>query len=620
MSLCQRKLKKNSRIEYEGLWRVEVFGGGRVLFHASPQSNELGFFHHEGRGRARSDHVGGLVREAAVIALASVLSPRRRPRGITRTELGIDYVTEYEYDLEDRVTAIVYPSGRRVEYQRDILGRVTEVRAEVAGQMQPILTNITYRADGQMLSAEYGNGLAELREYDGQGRLLGKELIDSAGFVVEERTWTYDPAGNVIERTQSSATETFSYDPLDRLVGQDITSASDASWSYDYGPNHNRLSRQLEGEFGEDYAYQPQSNRLLRRTRPTPASSPPEGIYQRKSSYNQAGRLSEYSENGDVKARYTYNTFGLRTRKATDAGTKVFHYDIGITLLGESDEAGNPGRDYIWLNGRPVATVDAAGIVAYIHTDHLFTPRLATDASAAIVWSWEGEAFGDAGPVGSLTLNLRFPGQYFDAESGLHYNVMRDYDPALGRYMQSDPIGLQGSLNIYIYAAINPGRYLDPLGLKEDSLFDVEISLGLQLGATGRAGATSFSGGLDLGTFRMSTGQTDTAITQGAELSFGVSEFEFGGRVGRFASQSRLIGSVSDFFSVPAEALGSTPFQGDFFLNFPSAPGTSGSTDFSSGDFVVDIGAALGLGLEFSINLSEGVRRFRRDDGVADCW
>ena len=384
---------------------------------------------------------------------------------VTRIELGIDYVTEYEYDLEDRVTAIVYPSGRRVEYQRDILGRVTEVRAEVAGQMQPMLSNITYRADGQIISAEYGNGLAELREYDGQGRLVGKELIDSAGFVVEERTWAYDPAGNVVERTRSSATETFSYDPLDRLVGQDITSASDASWSYDYGSNHNRLSRQLEGEFGEDYAYQPQSNRLLRRTRPTPASPPPEGIYQRKSSYNQAGRLSAYSENGDVKARYTYNTFGLRTRKETDAGTKVFHYDTGITLLGESDQAGNATRDYIWLNGSPVAAVDAGGTVAFIHTDHLFTPRLATDPTGTIVWSWEGEVFGDTEPTGSLTLNLRFPGQYFDVESGRNYNVMRDYDAALGRYVQSDPIGSTGGSNSYVYVAANPVNQSDITGL-----------------------------------------------------------------------------------------------------------------------------------------------------------
>jgi len=193
---------------------------------------------------------------------------------------------------------------------------------------------------------------------------------------------------------------------------------------------------------------------------------------------------------------------------------------------------------------------------------------------------------------------------------------MRDYDPALGQYVQSDPIGLAGGSNTYGYGAGNALRYLDIFGLKEQSLFEAEISLGLQLGASGRAGAISFSGGLDLGTFRTGTGQTETAITQGAELSFGVSDFEFGGRVGRSASQSRLIGSAADFFRVPAETLGGASFGGDFFLGFPSAPGTSGSADFSSGDFILDIGAALGIGLELSLNLSEGVRRFRRNDEV----
>ena len=229
---------------------------------------------------------------------------------------------------------------------------------------------------------------------------------------------------------------------------------------------------------------------MLRRTRPTPASSPLDGIYQRKSSYNQAGRLSAYSENGVVKARYTYNTFGLRTRKETDAGTKVFHYDTGITLLGESDQAGNATRDYIWLNGSPVAAVDAGGTVAFIHTDHFFTPRLATDPTGTIVWSWEGEVFGDTEPTGSLTLNLRFPGQYFDPESGRHYNVMRDYDPVLGRYVQSDPIGLVAGLNTYVYAGGRPLVLVD-----RDGQFGI---LGIGLGAV-IGGVSSFAGALAQG-------------------------------------------------------------------------------------------------------------------------
>jgi RHS repeat-associated protein len=112
----------------------------------------------------------------------------------------------------------------------------------------------------------------------------------------------------------------------------------------------------------------------------------------------------------------------------------------------------------------------------YLHTDHLTTPRLATDGSQRVVWRYEGEAFGasvpNEDPDGDgvrVTINLRFPGQYYDAETGLHYNWHRYYDPKTGRYITSDPIGLEGGLNTYAYTLSNPMRYADPTGL------DVEL-------------------------------------------------------------------------------------------------------------------------------------------------
>jgi RHS repeat-associated protein len=65
----------------------------------------------------------------------------------------------------------------------------------------------------------------------------------------------------------------------------------------------------------------------------------------------------------------------------------------------------------------------------------------------------------------AITLNTRLPGQYWDGESGFHYNYFRDYDPQLGRYVQADPIGQNGDFNVYVYAALNPVNYIDPLGL-----------------------------------------------------------------------------------------------------------------------------------------------------------
>ncbi|KAF3978753.1 MAG: hypothetical protein HFP77_00275 [Methylococcales symbiont of Iophon sp. n. MRB-2018] len=95
------------------------------------------------------------------------------------------------------------------------------------------------------------------------------------------------------------------------------------------------------------------------------------------------------------------------------------------------------------------------------------TNRLATNATQHIVWRWEGEAFGNtpAQELIGISVNLRFPGQYFDEETNLHYNHFRYYDPTLGRYITSDPIGLTGGMNTYLYAGANPVIFIDPTGL-----------------------------------------------------------------------------------------------------------------------------------------------------------
>ena len=99
----------------------------------------------------------------------------------------------------------------------------------------------------------------------------------------------------------------------------------------------------------------------------------------------------------------------------------------------------------------------------YVHADHLGTPRKMTDDSRAVVWDAEYRPFGEADSItGTAANDNRFPGQSFDAETGLHYNFWRDYDPTLGRYIQSDPIGLAGGLNTYAYVGGNPVNAVDP--------------------------------------------------------------------------------------------------------------------------------------------------------------
>jgi RHS repeat-associated protein len=122
-----------------------------------------------------------------------------------------------------------------------------------------------------------------------------------------------------------------------------------------------------------------------------------------------------------------------------------------------------------------------AATIYYIHTDQLGTPRMITrPTDNAVVWRWDNsDPFGNnadnQSPSGlpAFTYNVRFPGQYFDQETGKHYNYLRDYDPGIGRYAQSDPIGLRGGVNTYGYVGGNPLRSVDPFGLEITGEWDL---------------------------------------------------------------------------------------------------------------------------------------------------
>ncbi|MBI5894734.1 MAG: RHS domain-containing protein, partial [Desulfobacterales bacterium] len=112
------------------------------------------------------------------------------------------------------------------------------------------------------------------------------------------------------------------------------------------------------------------------------------------------------------------------------------------------------------------AQITATGAVYYYHTDHLGTPQRMTDSTAALAWSADYLPFGQADvTVAAVENNLRFAGQYYDNETGLHYNYWRYYDPGLGRYLRADPIGLDGGVNLYAYVQNNPIKFTDPKGL-----------------------------------------------------------------------------------------------------------------------------------------------------------
>jgi len=169
--------------------------------------------------------------------------------------------------------------------------------------------------------------------------------------------------------------------------------------------------------------------------------------------------------NGQTVANYTYNAMGQRVAKVATANQR-FAYDEGSQLIGEY---GTTSRSYVWLDSLPVAMVDTTGTtstVSYVHADDLGTPRAVTDGTGSTVWEWryQSNPFGELVASGALTFNPRFPGQYYDGESNLSHNINRDYEAATDRYVQSDPVGLDGGLSTYAYVGSNPFLATDPLG------------------------------------------------------------------------------------------------------------------------------------------------------------
>jgi RHS repeat-associated protein len=142
-----------------------------------------------------------------------------------------------------------------------------------------------------------------------------------------------------------------------------------------------------------------------------------------------------------------------------------YHFDRSGRLLAESDGQGNVRQEYLWLDDTPVAEV-IGNQLYFVGTDHLATPQGITDGQQNLVWDAVFRPFGQIEQLtATQTSNLRFPGQYFDAESSRSYNYFRDYDAGIGRYIQSDPIGLKGGSNTYAYVDGDPISGIDPLGL-----------------------------------------------------------------------------------------------------------------------------------------------------------
>jgi RHS repeat-associated protein len=394
------------------------------------------------------------------------------------------YLTQYGYDSAGRLNSVTYPSSLQLAYGFDAAGRVSQIMATPSGgAAQTLVSGITYQPFGTAKGWSFGNSQTYARSLDLDGRIASFTLASQA------QTLAFDAASRITSSSYfpiPTQSVSYGYDVLDRLSS---TLTPSTNYGFTYDANGNRTSKTV-GATTWTYAYPATSNRLSSITSGGTLAL----TYDANGSitggggiivatYDARGRLVALQQSLRGPVTYGLNALGQRYRKTVAGTTTLFLYDKAGKLIAETSDAGLTYIQYVWLGDTPVAVIKPGSSVNYIHADHLDTPRLIANQAGQSVWRWNNDdPFGgnvaneNPSGLGAFTFNLRYPGQYFDAETNQHYNLYRDYSPEIGRYVESDPVGLLGGINTYGYGRQNPISRIDPSGL-----FDITYSFAFHL-------------------------------------------------------------------------------------------------------------------------------------------
>ncbi|CCF97316.1 type IV secretion protein Rhs [Ralstonia solanacearum K60] len=464
-----------------GVPSVFEYDGG-----ADPLSNDIGHLtrvtDESGNTRFQYDGFGHLIRKTQITTAG----------GVTKSQT-VAYAYGRSGNSAGMLASQTYPSGNIIGYSYDDTGRIAGITLTTANGSMPLLSDIQYQPFGKPTGWTWGNGTAYARSYDLNGRLtqfpLGATtgtgatphgLSRTIGYDAASRITAYthaDTSGDTGSKAAKAANQSFGYDDQDRLTS---FLPAYGSQTYRYDADGNRTGVTIGG-LNATESIDAASNRL---------KASMAGWMRMAYRYDTSGNLIsngwvayQYSDRGrlasatfvNVTTHYSYNALGQRVVKsgfAVPTGAVRYVYDEAGHLLGEYGRAGDAFQETVYLGDTPVVTI-RNGEPYYIYADQIDTPRVITDTNNLMVWRWDqADPFGAMPPnmnpsgLGMFVYNLRFPGQVYDQETGKHYNANRDYDPVTGRYIQSDPIGLNGGQwSTYSYVDGNPASYVDPWGL-----------------------------------------------------------------------------------------------------------------------------------------------------------
>jgi len=401
-------------------------------------------------------------------------------RQLRQTGQSINYgtftlATGTSYNALGQKSSLTYPDGATYGYTYDSNNQLSTVNLP-QGFGSITINSYLWTVPSQITLP---GGTVRNMSYDGFFRLKDLNVKDPGQSQVMSYQYGYGLTGNITSKATEAGTTSYSYDTLDHLTGATYTGSTQTNEAYTYDQIANRITdsktaaatwtynenNQLLSAGSIGYTYDDNGNTVNQTDSANAANT-------RNFAYDTDNRLIEVRDGSNsMIAAYSYDPVGRRLSKDTGTG-KTYYLYSAEGLIAEADATGQITRSYGYAPGSMFGTNPLwlkSGTAYYTYqNDHLGTPMKLLNQSGVTVWSATYDAFGKAtvDASSSITSNLRFPGQYADAETNLHYNWMRYYDPRVGRYVTSDPIGLLGGINGYVYVLNNPLRYTDPLGLR----------------------------------------------------------------------------------------------------------------------------------------------------------
>ncbi len=368
---------------------------------------------------------------------------------------GLTGLTQYDYNALNLPTSLSHASGSAATFAYDGIHR----RVQTA-YSNGTTEDLQYNAAGQVTGIDHRLGASVFSSFDYSHDAFENRdaatLNRPAAGITKALSYLYDSRNRLTQATRPETgdpDETFAYDAVgnrllrDGQVGNSIFDSAnrlleDAAFTYVYDNNGNRIARtdKVSGSVTE-YEYDA-DGRLIRILEKTDILSPP-----------------------TQTTAYRYDGLGRRIQKDVNGVVTSYVYD-GKNILLEFDGSGALLARYAHgLNVDEPLVMERGGAPFFYHRDALGSVQEITDSTGAVAQAYIYDAFGGVQAATALENPFAFTGREFDPESGLYYYRARYLDPAAGRFLSEDPIGLQGGINVYAYVGNNPINFIDPDGL-----------------------------------------------------------------------------------------------------------------------------------------------------------